>query len=461
MATPADLRAAFEAKLKEGIPNPPGDFHPSDYDRVKVDKYLQRVLQHEDNDLKRATDTLWDIMVWRKTVGASDINESTLRLDYVKDGIFFPHGRDVDGSLILIVKSKMHVKGQKEFEDIKKILIYWLDRIEREENGKKITLFFDMDGCGLGNMDMELTKYLINLFKLYYPYFLNYIVIYQMPWVLNAAFKVVKSLLPAKAVERMKFTNKDTLKEVVTPDQALVCWGGKDTYTFEFVPENRSGAEHTPKKVTFAEQGDNQHSPGEMLRLVPNDTIIFKNDNEELSGQFTITNMDENAISFKIRTTSPEKFRVRPSSGVLASGTSQSVLIVVQPGFHLRTVTKDRFLVMSVQIPKTDLSTKELADVWQNSTGSKVDEYRLKCHFPEKELSRNGNVVVDGKIVEKPDAVTSALNGLQQNYELLNSDLRKLKVLQFLTLFMTGAAVILGYLVYKSSSEDGRYCERI
>ncbi|KAM3955239.1 motile sperm domain-containing protein 2 [Aphomia sociella] len=460
MATPADVRALFEAKLKEGIPNPPGEFHPLDLERVKDDKYLKRIIAHADNNVQSAADTLWDILMWRKTVGANDINESTIRMDYVKEGTFFPRGRDTDGSLLLIVKAKMHVKGQKDFEEIKKIIIYWLDRIEREENGKKVTLFFDMDGCGLSNMDMELIKYLIGMFKLYYPMFLNYIVIYQMPWVLSAAFKVVKSLLPAKAVERMKFVTKDTLKDIVPPELALSCWGGKDNYTFEFVPENRSSSEHTPKKVTFAEQGDNQHSPGEMLRLSPNDTIVFKNENDDISGQFTITNMDESPISFKIRTTSPEKFRVRPSSGVLPSGSSQIVLIVVQPGFQLRTVTKDRFLVMSVQIPKTDLTPKELAEVWQNSTGSKVDEYRLKCQFPDKDLSRNGTVV-DGKSHDKQDSVTNALNNLQSNYEVLHRDVRKLKIYQFLTLFMTALAVVLGYLVYLNTSTNERYCERM
>lgn len=459
MAAPADVRAVFEAKLKEGIPNPPGEFHPLDLERVKDDKYLKRLLQHNDHDPKTAADMLWDILVWRKTVGANDLNENTIRMDYVKEGAFFPHGRDIDGHLLLIIKSKMHVKGQKDFEDLKKILIYWFDRIEREENGKPITLFFDMDGCGLGNMDMELIKYLIMLMKMYYPYFLQYIIIYQMPWVLSAAFKVVKSLLPAKAVERMKFASKDTLKDIVPPEQALTCWGGKDTYTFEFVSENRSASEHTPKKVTFAEQGDGQHSPGEMLRLSPNDTIVFKSENDELSGQFTITNMDESAVSFKIRTTAPEKFRVRPSSGTLATGASQTVQIVVQPGFQFRTVTKDRFLVMSVQIPKIDVTPKELADVWQKSSGSKVDEYRLKCHFPEKDMPKNGSVV-DGRTQEKPDSVTNALNNLQVNYEMLHKQVKMLKIYQLLTLILTACAVLLGYMVYKTTNDD-RYCEHM
>lgn len=57
--------------------------------------------------------------------------------------------------------------------------------VKREENGHQITLFFDMEGCGLANMDLEFTKYLIGLFKQYYPYSLNYILIFEMAWILN------------------------------------------------------------------------------------------------------------------------------------------------------------------------------------------------------------------------------------------------------------------------------------
>lgn len=46
-----------------------------------------------------------------------------------------------------------------------------------------------MDGAGLSNMDMEYTKYLIGLFKNYYPYFLNYILIFEMAWVLNGEYR--------------------------------------------------------------------------------------------------------------------------------------------------------------------------------------------------------------------------------------------------------------------------------
>lgn len=55
----------------------------------------------------------------------------------------------------------------------------------RQTNGKQITLFFDMEKCGLSNMDLDFTKYLIGLFKDYYPYFLNYVIVFEMPWILS------------------------------------------------------------------------------------------------------------------------------------------------------------------------------------------------------------------------------------------------------------------------------------
>jgi len=100
-----------------------------------------------------------------------------------------------------------------------------------------------MAEAGLSNMDMELTKYLIGLFKSYYPNFLNYIIIFEMPWVLNAAFRIIKSWLPAKAIPKIKFINKSTLKDYVNPNDAMKCWGGNNDYIFKFVSEEQTNGD--------------------------------------------------------------------------------------------------------------------------------------------------------------------------------------------------------------------------
>jgi hypothetical protein len=34
-------------------------------------------------------------------------------------------------------------------------VVYWFDRLEKQEKGDKISIFFEMTGAGLGHLDME------------------------------------------------------------------------------------------------------------------------------------------------------------------------------------------------------------------------------------------------------------------------------------------------------------------
>lgn len=53
-----------------------------------------------------------------------------------------------------------------------------------------------------------------------------------------AAFKIIKGLLPPKAVEALKFINKKNISDYITPENQLTCWGGKDDYKFVFTPQD-------------------------------------------------------------------------------------------------------------------------------------------------------------------------------------------------------------------------------
>lgn len=65
---------------------------------------------------------------------------------------------------------------------------------------------------------------------------------------LLAAFKIIKTWLPAKAVKKIKFLTKQNLKEFVPKESSMVSWGGEDYYEFSFEPEIKK-VEETKKKV--------------------------------------------------------------------------------------------------------------------------------------------------------------------------------------------------------------------
>lgn len=78
-----------------------------------------------------------------------------------------------------------------------------------------------------------------------------------------AAFKIVKNLLPEKAIEILRVISKKNINEYVERSCCLRSWGGTDNYEFQFVPEKRKATvgenATTEHSKSSADQGD--HSP--------------------------------------------------------------------------------------------------------------------------------------------------------------------------------------------------------
>lgn len=70
-------------------------------------------------------------------------------------------------------------------------------------------------------------------------------------------------------------------------------------------------------------------------------------------------------MCWQMKTTSPEKFRVRPSAGCLTPGNSTTISVTLLPGFQLGGLSRDKFLVMSMPIESVDLSAQELTELWK------------------------------------------------------------------------------------------------
>ncbi|XP_013163394.1 PREDICTED: motile sperm domain-containing protein 2-like [Papilio xuthus] len=420
-----ELRYKFQEKLKDGVPNPPGEFDTKDIERVKDDKYMNRIIEHCEGNVELSLKMLWSTLIWRKNNNINNIKE-TVNMDYVREGLFFPRGRDIDGCLIFILKWKLYNKGVKNVEELKKVVVYWLERLEREESGKPITVFFDLDGCGLNNIEVEVVAYMITLLKNYYPKFVNYIIIYQMPWIMSAGYRIVKGLLPARAVERLRVINKEKMKDIIPLNQALKCYGGTDSYEFEFVPERNNGN----KRVKFVDV--NAIVP--VIQIIPNDYLTFTIDNNSLKSELTVINPNNVRIAFKIRTTGPEKFKVKPTSGILSSNGMQKILITILSGFDCNVAVKERFLFLSTCIDD-GLTQKQIDELWQNPK-AKINEHRLKCKLSVEENTERKSTMID------------SMDKLDRKYFYLIKSVDVLKSLEILTLAFSIVLVVFGYLLY-------------
>lgn len=52
-------------------------------------------------------------------------------------------------------------------------------------------MIFDMTGAGLAQMDMDLVRFIVNSFKIYFPDLLAWLLVYNMPWILQGEWVYV------------------------------------------------------------------------------------------------------------------------------------------------------------------------------------------------------------------------------------------------------------------------------
>ena len=139
-----------------------------------------------------------------------------------------------------------------------------LERLDREEAGKRITIIFDSEAAGLANFDLELVKFLIHVLISFYPNFVNKILVFEMPWILNTAWKIIKSLLPPPAVARIKFVSKANIKSLISESNLPLAWGGEDDWEYDwrsFLGDTSSAPLDSP--------GGYKLSPVSVLKFVP------------------------------------------------------------------------------------------------------------------------------------------------------------------------------------------------
>ncbi|XP_017100278.2 motile sperm domain-containing protein 2 [Drosophila bipectinata] len=228
----AEVRTAILKKLEAEPPAEP--FHPNDLKRLKdSDLWISKLLKIYEFDLEKTNTRLWDNLIWRQSFGVNDITVNSLNQEFLNDGSIYAHNKDRDGKPLLIISMKKHSKS-RNLDDLIRIIVYWVERLQQETNLDKITLFMDMTGSGLSNMDIDFIKANIGIFETKYPYVPNYIIVHELPFLLNAAFKIVKTFLPEEALRILRVTTKKDIDQYVDKDNCLKLWGGNDDYEYKF-----------------------------------------------------------------------------------------------------------------------------------------------------------------------------------------------------------------------------------
>lgn len=122
----------------------------------------------------------------------------------------------------------------------------------------------------------------------------------------------------------------------------------------------------------------------QVLELDPSVELVFKGPFKDVvTSLLCLRNPTNNIVVFKVKTTAPKQYCVRPNSGVLDPHCTQEISVMLQPiDTAASERNKHKFMVQSMFAPP-NFSSDQLDAVWKNAAKSDLMDSKLKCAFVE------------------------------------------------------------------------------
>ncbi|KPP64370.1 vesicle-associated membrane protein-associated protein A-like [Scleropages formosus] len=92
-----------------------------------------------------------------------------------------------------------------------------------------------------------------------------------------------------------------------------------------------------------------------------------------------LRNPSDKKVCFKVKTTAPRRYCVRPNSGIVEPGTSVTVSVMLQPfDYDPNEKSKHKFMVQTIVAPP---NVSDLEAVWKDAKPEDLMDSKLRCIF--------------------------------------------------------------------------------
>lgn len=132
----------------------------------------------------------------------------------------------------------------------------------------------------------------------------------------------------------------------------------------------------------------------QVLQIEPQSELKFVGPfSQPVTSYMKLTNPTDKKVMFKIKTTAPKKYCVRPNSGLLEPNKAIEIAICLQPFLYdPAEKNKHKFMVQTVFAPETGDSNLET--LWKEISPDQLMDSKLKCVFdmPAEEQQSIGEI---------------------------------------------------------------------
>lgn len=122
------------------------------------------------------------------------------------------------------------------------------------------------------------------------------------------------------------------------------------------------------------------------MEVSPETSLQFQTTGQNSRQTLIISNTSQSIYAFKVKTTAPKLFVVRPNSGIMVPGDRVEVSLMLQQSNSVDSKRKDKFLVQMVVVPENFATMTEQDQTarvaeWWITKGDSIEEKKLRCNY--------------------------------------------------------------------------------
>lgn len=205
--------------LKLRVAEKPQHFNTEDVDRILKDDWsVSRFLLRCRLNPLRSVDLMEASTKFRNEFKMGVTQPSDFPAEIHAVGGIFMYAPDRAGNVTLWMRVKHHRRSGEMYNIMKQFVLCVMEQCDRAAEGRGVAVVFDLSDCGLKNADPSFLFWLLNSFRSYCPKGLSYILVYNLPWVLNATCSVAMSWLSSTNRKRLRFIEGDDILRFIAPE---------------------------------------------------------------------------------------------------------------------------------------------------------------------------------------------------------------------------------------------------
>ncbi|RVE61023.1 hypothetical protein OJAV_G00166620 [Oryzias javanicus] len=164
----------------------------------------------------------------------------------------------------------------------------------------------------------------------------------------------------------------------------------------------------------------------QVLILDPPSDLKFKGPfTDVVTTNLKLKNPSDRRVCFKVKTTAPRRYCVRPNSGVIDPGATVNISVMLQPfEYDPNEKSKHKFMVQTIFAPP---NVSDMDSLWKESKPDDLMDSKLRCVFElPSENDKLLNAVDSVPVKAEPTLEDSELKKMQEKCRRLQAEISKL-----------------------------------